>query len=1128
MNFIKWKLNSPQRLYGFILLCIFTLYSYFIVIKSPSYFQHFFRQQTHAGSSQGFILSVYSHESSKAAGNITGDVIRIMAVMRAETHKEYHCHVKCDGHVVSTEAHPDVHSTVYEFPYRPVDLLCPNPCGSAGSLTKVTVNTHDDQELSMSATQAPTAHEGEPQRDFTACISVFSNYSRAHLVQLVHMYQLLGAEKVFIYTNSAITKAQEVLAQFTMEGCVEVIDWRVSHFFSESNWEDFLNDIQVAAWRDCIYRNSGTSQKLALSTSRQTNLYRTSNTWAGLLQFFVKEKFTVGYLEVQDCHKSILSSSDVGEEQENTERRQAKCGHPSNRKALGVNTTFFYISLAKDSNAGEWLSSLAQCLVKEPPQGQVAVVRMRIQEKENAPPLVTPVNGTQAFVISAFYDDRQQQDIIRILGIVKRDQYEKKNTNLYCHVQCESALYVGPIEVDIHSEHFHFPYGATTLLCKNPCGSTAMSSVTVSTSTESRPPGVALKIQNTKESRPAELQRDFTVCISTMFNFSNVLQLIQSLEMYRLLGAGKVVIYKTSCSDQVQEVLDYYTKEGFVQVFNWTINLYLNPSTGWLFPNHLGDLHYHGQIATLNDCLYRNMYSSRYLVYIDQDEVILPYKHKNWRDLMDYLTKATGANIFWFTNTIFPADSYTKDPSILQWNDINGINILEHLTRETKVRHTEAKKMIIDPRIAYKTSVHYPLENFGVRHEVNEQVALLFHCKEYAEITEQAFDPRISHYEAPLSVNVNKVLSKTVRRSYPLVITPIDDFDVFIVSAFYDGRTLNGLPSDVIRIIGIAKRELFENQHRTLHCHIMCESAIHHHYVRVHLHDDHHGFPYGTVDLLCQNPCGSAALTQVAVSTNDVRILSEVYLKVHNSKTTQSTDPQRGFTVCISAMAGNYDNVPQLVQSIEMYRLLGAEKVFIYKTNCSAEVQKVLDYYTADGFLVVFNWTVDSYVKASEIFNHGQNTALHDCLYRNMYTSRYLVINDIGEIILPYRHDSWKDLLDSLRSENPRLGIFMFSSSILHPITDPKISGENTTGANEVGWLESKKIILDPRLVREVLISELMGRIEEVKEVSKDDALLFHLEDHRVDPTGKYEPRIVKFESKLEENVNVVLRETLR
>lgn len=37
-----------------------------------------------------------------------------------------------------------------------------------------------------------------------------------------------------------------------------------------------------------------------------------------------------------------------------------------------------------------------------------------------------------------------------------------------------------------------------------------------------------------------------------------------------------------------------------------------------------GDVHYHGQIPALNDCVHRYMYKTKYLLMHDPDEVVVP------------------------------------------------------------------------------------------------------------------------------------------------------------------------------------------------------------------------------------------------------------------------------------------------------------------------------------------------------------------------------------------------------------------------------------------------------------------------------------------------------------------------
>lgn len=108
---------------------------------------------------------------------------------------------------------------------------------------------------------------------------------------------------------------------------------------------------------------------------------------------------------------------------------------------------------------------------------------------------------------------------------------------------------------------------------------------------------------------------------------------------HRLLGVDKVVIYNTSCGPEVDRLLRVYSEDGFVEIIPWPIHEHMVPSTGWQHHVSGGDVHYFGQQATLNECMYRSMESSRYVLLNDLDEIIMPYKHDNLTSMMDTLQK---------------------------------------------------------------------------------------------------------------------------------------------------------------------------------------------------------------------------------------------------------------------------------------------------------------------------------------------------------------------------------------------------------------------------------------------------------------------------------------------------------
>ncbi|XP_024123913.1 uncharacterized protein LOC112143902 [Oryzias melastigma] len=280
---------------------------------------------------------------------------------------------------------------------------------------------------------------------------------------------------------------------------------------------------------------------------------------------------------------------------------------------------------------------------------------------------------------------------------------------------------------------------------------------------------ISTTLRNKKSHDQKERKLNFTVCISTLFgNYNNVLQVAQSLEMYRLLGVDRVVIYKTSCGPDLERLLQSYSQEGFVEMVSWPIDKYLNTSTGWLFSVHGGDLHYFGQITTLNECMYRSMERSRYVLMNDIDEIIMPYKHDDLVSMMKALEpQFSKVGEFLVENHVFQKKYF--DPSgrfhLPQWEKVPGTNILEHIYREEPDRKTSPpQKMIIQPMLVEQISVHKVLKNFGQRYFMPPALCHLIHVRETQRksltLKDLHEDRRLWHFQEKLIPNVDKVLKR--------------------------------------------------------------------------------------------------------------------------------------------------------------------------------------------------------------------------------------------------------------------------------------------------------------------------------------------------------------------------------
>ncbi|XP_073675791.1 uncharacterized protein [Garra rufa] len=374
---------------------------------------------------------------------------------------------------------------------------------------------------------------------------------------------------------------------------------------------------------------------------------------------------------------------------------------------------------------------------------------------------ITPIKDSQHFMVSAFFDHRLD-GVIRVISIINRNSLQP----LYC-VYCSTEQVCKTVQTDvqIHDDHFGFPFHVSDVICKGRHMQNA-THVLISTKESNNSVTEYLPIKN--QVVMDTFKYDFTVCISNLFNnYNNVLQFAQAMETYKLLGVQHVVIYKTNCGPDLEKLLKHYETEGILEIIAWPIDQFLNPSSGWNFKEYKGDIHYYGQLATLNDCIYRHMYQSKYVLLHDIDEIIMPYQHDNLPSLMEDLESAyPSVSVFIFESHVFPTTQFEESGKFkrAEWNNIPGVNIMEHIYREPNPKNSHnPTKMIVNPRNVLQTSVHTPLKIYGYSHIVEFHVSRMVHVRQPVQpnlTKEELFvDKRMWDFEEKLIPNVDRALN---------------------------------------------------------------------------------------------------------------------------------------------------------------------------------------------------------------------------------------------------------------------------------------------------------------------------------------------------------------------------------
>ncbi|XP_059097492.1 uncharacterized protein LOC131891837 isoform X2 [Tigriopus californicus] len=151
----------------------------------------------------------------------------------------------------------------------------------------------------------------------------------------------------------------------------------------------------------------------------------------------------------------------------------------------------------------------------------------------------------------------------------------------------------------------------------------------------------ALKVWN---NRPKEMG-DFAVCLKCLWSpfQENHVELAEWIELNLALGASSIQIYVLAVMPKTMQLLDYYEQLGQVKVFKmeWPGSMPVTetPVAQKWFHRNVTYIDASFENFAYNDCLYRNIYSYKFLAVIDMDEVLMPVKHNSWPELFNAIIK---------------------------------------------------------------------------------------------------------------------------------------------------------------------------------------------------------------------------------------------------------------------------------------------------------------------------------------------------------------------------------------------------------------------------------------------------------------------------------------------------------
>ncbi|ELU14600.1 hypothetical protein CAPTEDRAFT_211035 [Capitella teleta] len=159
----------------------------------------------------------------------------------------------------------------------------------------------------------------------------------------------------------------------------------------------------------------------------------------------------------------------------------------------------------------------------------------------------------------------------------------------------------------------------------------------------------------------------------------------------------------------------------------------------------------------------------------------------------------------------------------------------------------------------------------------------------------------------------------------------------------------------------------------------------------------------------CRLPTSHPIPTHVSVVVGSRCGNASLLIPVEYSPRTSWTHE---FGVCVAIAFGTV--APEVfVEWAEFQRLFGVGEINIYDAGMT-NMTKVFDYYKQQGLLRVFNMPPALNFTTYHTIKLSSPASLNDCMLRNTYRYRFMLVIDFDEFIVPRLHNNYSAMLDDV------------------------------------------------------------------------------------------------------------------
>ena len=228
-----------------------------------------------------------------------------------------------------------------------------------------------------------------------------------------------------------------------------------------------------------------------------------------------------------------------------------------------------------------------------------------------------------------------------------------------------------------------------------------------------------LRVHNEKISDEKRLY-NITLCLGPMYNqYNDLNRLVEMVEVDTMLGVDLIVVYNISFSSELNHYIGKYAQDGIMHIYDFYHSL-------------LNETWYYAQRVLINDCVYRYMFKSDYIVIKDVDEIIVP--RGNYTTLQQLLANISQDNISEYNirHVCFPDEMNNISRSRFKGKSVDEFHMrtILNVNRSSMVMPPGRRsKYIINPRLIYEADIHTAVRVKGVHNNVSPEYALVHHYR---------------------------------------------------------------------------------------------------------------------------------------------------------------------------------------------------------------------------------------------------------------------------------------------------------------------------------------------------------------------------------------------------------------